>query len=256
MLDSRFDKFENFIFDLDGTLWWWSELVPGAAEVVRELKAHDKQIWYITNNCVLTRAAFVRKLASFRIKTDVSRILNPSLIAVELLKEKSTYVIGEGIIRELKRAKIKLTRKKPEAILVAEDRKINFRKLVLAVNALTAGAEGYKTAYGGTWFISRHKRVPGTGALAAAIEKCARKELEVIGKPSTRMLNLIKSLGLKAEKTILFGDELNSDIAFGNKLGFKTVFVLTGRDTLEDYKHTGANCTPDFILNSVADIIK
>jgi len=62
MIDKRFKGFDNFLFDLDGTLWLWTELLPRVDKVMKILEELEKNIFFITNNCLLTRTGFARKL--------------------------------------------------------------------------------------------------------------------------------------------------------------------------------------------------
>ena len=49
------------------------------------------------------------------------------------------------------------------------------------------------------------------------------------------MADLLKSRGdLNPEKTIMFGDRLDTDIAFANANGFSSCLMLTGVNNLED----------------------
>ena len=256
MLDKKFEKFNNFIFDLDGTIWWWNTLVPGAGKVIDNLRAAGKTVYFITNNCALPRSGYARKLKKFGIKANTNMILNPSIVAAGLLEGKKVFVIGEGIRHDLRAGKAKLVKEKAEAVLIAEDRKLNFEKLTRASELISKGAKGYKTASGGIWVMGKEKRIPGTGAIAAAIETSTRENLTLLGKPSDYMIDLIKALKLKADKTLMTGDTLASDIMMGNELKFSTALVLTGTDSMENYKKAKKEETPDFILKSIADLIK
>jgi ribonucleotide monophosphatase NagD (HAD superfamily) len=70
------------------------------------------------------------------------------------------------------------------------------------------------------------------------------------------MVEVFRSLQLDPKKTILFGDECDSDIALGNLLGYTTVLVTTGRDGEADYlKARGIN-EPTLIIKSVKNILR
>lgn len=252
MLGKKFSKFDNFIFDLDGTFWYWTELIPKAREVFQVLKKSGKNVHFLTNNTILTREGFAKKLRNFGVETNSSRIINPSLVAVKLFKNKKVLCVAEGLATELRRAGIKVADSKPDVVVVSEDRSLTFDKLARASEAVTNGAKFYKTAVGGVWIYGK-KRLPGTGAIAASIEMCSGRRAELIGKPSDYMKNIIKKMKLNPEKTIVFGDEHESDVVFGNSLGFKTVLVLTGRD-----KRLAARGEekPKMVLRSIADILK
>jgi ribonucleotide monophosphatase NagD (HAD superfamily) len=51
------------------------------------------------------------------------------------------------------------------------------------------------------------------------------------------------------KETVLFGDELDSDILLGKNAGYFTVLVKTGVDKIVKGK-----IRPDLVLNSVADV--
>jgi HAD superfamily hydrolase (TIGR01450 family) len=248
--------FDNYIFDLDGTVWWWTELVPGAAETVDRLRCAGKNVHFITNNCILTRAEFVKKLHGLGIETDKEHIINPSIIAARLLKGKRAFVIGEGLVADLDAAGVRMVDSGATAVIVSEDTHVDYRKMTRAADNVFAGAKGYKTAAGGVWFVGRNRRVPGTGAFAAGLELCTRTQFELLGKPSGHMARLIRTLKLKPRKTLIVGDEISSDVALGKKLKFSTALVLTGRDSLKDYRAAKKKDRPDFVLKSMADIIK
>ncbi len=248
MLKPFFSRYKNFVFDLDGTVWKWTNLVDNAKLVFEQLERDNKNCYFLTNNTLLTREGFRKKLERFEINADYEQIINPSIPAIEILKGKHVLCIGEGLTRELKRAKINFS-SKPDAVIVSESRKFTYDTLSEACIAVESGAKFYKTAKGGA-FIYGDKRLPGTGAIAAVIEETTGKKAENIGKPSRYMVKTMKSLGLEPERTVIFGDEADSDIVFGKKLGFTTVLVLTGRDAKQYGK-----IKPDIILNSIAEII-
>lgn len=254
MLDKRFINFDNFIFDLDGTVWWWDQLVPRAIEVFQTLKRAEKNIIFITNNSVLTRDGYAKKLQNFGISAKVNQIINPSIPARKLFQGKKVFCIGEGIITDLRSAKIKVCGIDANCVLVSEDRALTYDKLAMACEIINLGADFYKTASGGVWIMGK-KRVPGAGAIAAALETACGKKAELIGKPSKYMIDELKALELDPKKTILFGDECDSDIAIGNRLGFETVLVLTGRDSERDYLAAKGLNEPRIFKKSLANIL-
>lgn len=250
MLKPKFSKYDNFVFDLDGTVWRWINLIDNVLPVFNELENLGKNCYFITNNCLLTREGIRKKLRKFGISAKY--IINPSMPASRLLKKKRVLCIGKGLAIELKKQKIKLS-SKPDAVVVSESKDFTYNSLSKACIAVEEGAALYKTASGSAFFYG-NRRLPGTGAIASLIEKTTGIEAENIGKPSKYMADTVKTLGLNPKKTILFGDELESDIEFGNMLGFVTVLVLTGYDTINNANNS--NTKPDLVLKSIADIIK
>ncbi len=246
MLDPRFDGFKNFVFDLDGTVWNWKEVFPGAPAVFSALKASGKRFFFATNNTLLTLDGFVEKLRNMGIAAERGSVINPSVPARSLLKGKRVFCIGEGLVSELRKSGIKVVPSKADAVLIGTDRGLSYEKLAAACEEVRAGAEFYKVASEGS-FLCGTKILPGAGAIAALVEKVTGVKSVLIGKPSDFMAEAILSLGLEPEKTVLIGDDCSSDIALGEKLGFTTVFVKTG---------IGPECEADMVLGSIAEIVR
>ena len=253
MLDPRFNKFDHFMFDLDGTVWLWTKLIDGSKKVITELYRTGKSVYFITNNTALTRAGYAAKLRSFGIEAGTEQIVNPSLPAIRLFKGKKVFVLAEGIASDLRKAGIEVTAKDADAVLIGEDRNINYNKLSAAVSAMDSGAKSYKSASGGIWLMGKRHLI-GTGAIAAAIEAATGKKAELIGKPSHHMLKEMRRLALHPAKTLIIGDELHTDIEAGNRLGWSTALVLTGNSTRKDARRAKGVQKPHFILNSVGEL--
>ena len=61
------------------------------------------------------------------------------------------------------------------------------------------------------------------------------------------------SLGLLGT-TLMVGDRCNTDIAFGNGIGWKTMLVLSGCHSRADIAKASTVEVPDYVADSVADL--
>jgi NagD protein len=61
-----------------------------------------------------------------------------------------------------------------------------------------------------------------------------------------------KQLGLTTEQTTIIGDTMETDIAGGVQMGYRTILVLSGGTQAEDLAAYAYR--PDFVVNSVADL--
>ncbi|VDP98904.1 unnamed protein product [Trichobilharzia regenti] len=171
------------------------------------------------------------------------------------------YVIGEsGISTELKKFGIPHHGVGVKAVLVGFDSHFNYRKLMQATSYISKGASFYATNEdaqlpGGNIVL------PGTGSIVSAVKVASGKEPVVFGKPHKPMFDLLcKYCDLDPSKTIMVGDNLYTDIAFGNKFGLYTACVLTGvtNQKLIDKVNTTPGdevLRPKFVFESVADIL-
>jgi HAD superfamily hydrolase (TIGR02253 family) len=72
-----------------------------------------------------------------------------------------------------------------------------------------------------------------------------------VKKPSKRPFMLaLRKLGLRPDECVMVGDSLKRDIAPAKRLGFVAVFARYGGN------NEPAKAKPDYIINSIADILK
>ena len=70
---------------------------------------------------------------------------------------------------------------------------------------------------------------PGTGAMVASLMKSTGRTPTVIGKPNDAMLQTVLSAySLQPHRTLMVGDRLDTDIAFGKRGQLQTLLVLSG----------------------------
>lgn len=92
-----------------------------------------------------------------------------------------------------------------------------------------------------------------TGAVVAALEYATRKRAVVIGKPNAAFFqHAVKKLGLPPQNLAVIGDDLESDIAGGIKVGLYTIAVETGKFR-EEHLRRKKNL-PDQVLPSIAEL--
>ena len=66
---------------------------------------------------------------------------------------------------------------------------------------------------------------------------------------------MLDEFSLVPHKTLMIGDRLDTDIAFGLAAGMRTALPLTGVTTAEMLAHLPAGSTrPDFVLPSLASM--
>jgi HAD superfamily hydrolase (TIGR01450 family) len=247
----NFNRFNTFIFDLDGTIWNWESLYLGVREKIERLQKIGKQVIFTTNNTILSQKNLLKKIRNFGIDLEKNQLITAGFVAARYLSRKDEKVLafGNGIKEDLRENNIKLTRKADcKFLVVGSDENFNFNKLPLAKEALDHGAKFLATTRDRFW-ICGNKIAPGTGLIVETIEKFCRKKAKILGKPSEIFGKVLCSfISSPTNKTVIFGDNCKTDILLGRKLGFYTVLVLSGID-----KKIG-KIKPHAIINSVADI--
>ena len=105
-----FEKYDTFLFDMDGVLWQGNKLITNSIETVLFLKEQNKNVYFITNNSTKSRASYVKKLKKLGLDIDKNHCFGSASMTALFLQHckqfncdtDRVYVIGEsGILSEL-----------------------------------------------------------------------------------------------------------------------------------------------------------
>lgn len=263
---------DGFLFDLDGTLILGDQALPGAVDALAGLRARGKRVLFVSNKPLESRQAYADKLTRLGMPARAEEVLNSAYVLGRYLAQHHTelrlYVIGEAYLRdELRSHDLKLVDELLEqdekeviqprdidAVVVAFDRTLDYRKLNTAYQALVRGAHFFATNADKACPMPGGA-IPDAGGTLAALEHMTGRRLEVLaGKPSPLMLQAaLDLLGLPAERCLMTGDRLETDIRMGREAGMKTALALTGATKRSDLE--GAEVQPDLCLERVDDVL-
>jgi arabinose operon protein AraL len=254
------DKYDSFIFDLDGTIYRGEHLIPCADEVVNHLKSLGKKIVFVSNKTTGTVKDYYQLLKNWGLNIERDEIINSTLVVANYLllnfNGEKFFAIGEdSFVNEIKNSGLKysIDPKVIKILLVTLDRTLDYKKLEIAAQALENGAKFFAANIDDTCPVDSGE-VLDAGSTISALEKRTHRKLELhFGKPSEFMFNeIINRLKPNLEKTILIGDRLETDIAMGNKFGIDTALVETG---VKNFVNGLNGYSPTYQLKSVFDII-
>ena len=264
---------DGFIFDLDGTVYLGDHALPHAVETIATLRQRGKRTLFVSNKPLEPRQAYAAKLTKIGIPTPVDDVINSAFVLGKYLvshePDLRLYVIGEpSLLTELREFGLHLVdddeRVDPkglidpvgiDAIVVAFDRTFNYRKLNTAYQALVHGARFFATNSDKVCPVPGGA-LPDAGSILAALEAISGRKLEFLaGKPSPLILETaLQVMQLSAERCIMIGDRLETDIRMGKQAGMHTAVMLTGVTRLEDLEHTPDK--PEFVLHSLAELLE
>ncbi|HEY6438236.1 MAG TPA: HAD-IIA family hydrolase [Ignavibacteriaceae bacterium] len=254
------EKYDYFIFDLDGTIYRGEHLIPNADKVVNQLKQSGKKIVFVSNKTTGTAKEYFHLLKNWGLNVDEKEILNSTIVASSYLKKNFNgevfFAIGEdSFINEIEKSNLKYSTIPEEIniVLITLDRTLNYKKLEIAARALENGARFFAANIDDTCPVDDGE-VIDAGSTISALQKRTHRKLELhFGKPSEFMFNEIKNrLQFIPSKTLLIGDRLETDIRMGNEFGIDTALVHTG---VKFFPNGTENILPTYELNSVFDLI-
>ncbi|XP_074590261.1 phosphoglycolate phosphatase 2-like [Curcuma longa] len=282
---SLVDSVEAFLFDCDGVIWKGDTLIEGVPLALQALRSLGKKLVFVTNNSRKSRKQYAKKFASLGLDVSEEEIFSSSFAAAMFLKlrnfpkEKKVYVIGEeGILEELTLAgfsclggpedgkkEIELKNnfwfehdKSVGAVVVGFDQYINYYKLQYATLCIRENP--------GCLFIATNRdavghmgsqECPGAGCMVGAVAGSTGKEPTVVGKPSTFLMDfLLERFQIETSRMCMVGDQLDTDILFGQNAGCKTLLVLSGVTSLSDLQHPTNEIHPDYYASNVVDFVE
>ncbi|MBS3737195.1 MAG: HAD-IIA family hydrolase [Candidatus Bipolaricaulota bacterium] len=254
------EDFDGFIFDLDGTVFLSNELLPGAADVIEELRSREKRIVFLSNKALQRRNAYAEKLSRLGIPVDEGQIVNSSLVTARFLAnnepEASAYVVGEQpLIEELESHGVRISSDPAEInyVVASFDRDFHYDKLKIAYEAIKNGARFIATNSDRTCPV-KGGELPDAAGMIGAIEGVTGKDVEMVaGKPSNYMLqSALEILGVGKERCLLVGDRLETDIKMALENGITAALVLTGVTSEDVVENSEIN--PDFVLDDIGKL--
>jgi len=253
--------YDAYLFDLDGTIYLGPDLIEGADRAVASLRRAGRRTMFISNKPIETRASYAAKLTKLGIPTHEDAVLNSCLALARYLAGEMpsarAYVIGEApLLEDLLAAGLQPVDDplKAEVVVVSWDRDFCYRKLSDALVAIRNGARLVATNPDVACPVAGGGYVPDCGSIAAAVEACALRKVEVYaGKPHPLLAEMaLRGLRVEASRCLMVGDRPDTDVLFGHRAGMGTALVLTGAGRRTPLNQ--APVQPDFILESVAEL--
>ncbi len=258
--------YDAYVFDMDGTIYLGDHLLPGVADTIAVLRERSAVIRYLSNNPTKDPVQYATKLSALGLETPVEDIINTVVSTVRWLQENAPNAVlypiaEEPLTRALREAGFRISEDPSEIdiVIASYDRGFTYRKLHIAFDALwfhqrailvQTNPDKYCPFPGG-------RGEPDCAAIVAAIEACTGKTCSVnFGKPDPIMAReALHGLSIAPENAIMVGDRLATDISMGALAGMSTALVLTGDSTLADVAALPAGSRPDYLLDTLDQLI-
>ena len=294
---------DNYLFDCDGVIWNWPQPIQGSVEFINKLKSLGKKCFFITNNSTKTRETYVEMMKKIGIeKVDENDIVCTAWLLASYLKsidfKHKVYVVGNTAMSfELDKQNIKHFGVGPNSERFKDISSFDYVKSISLDEEVKCVAVGFdhhfnypkmieatSYAYKNTncLFVATNDDavfpsgsdskivIPGTGTFVNAIKTSIGRDPIILGKPHPTMWKVLHSVhNLDPAKSIMFGDRLDTDIAFAANchlaFSFAVLSGVTNEQEIENYSKLlgveNANkdslkLVPDFYANCLGDFEK
>ena len=243
------ERYDAFLFDLDGVLYRGASAVPHASAALARVRRLGKGVAFVTNNSGRSPGRVAERLRAVGVEAAADEVETSALTTASVLVGRGVqraFVVGEeGLVGALTDAGIEVLAGEPaevDVVVVGWDRSADYDKLRTASVLVARGAAligtnpdpSFPAADGTAW--------PGAGALLAAIETTTGLRGEVIGKPFPPVLQAALDRA-GGGRPLLVGDRLDTDIAGAMGLGWDSMLVLTGISTRHDLRSSAVRPT-------------
>jgi 4-nitrophenyl phosphatase len=229
------DRVRGFAFDLDGTIWAGPSLLPGAAELVQELRVERIPVVFVSNSSRQGAAVLARRLSDLGIAAGPSDVAAAfDLVADEILRRMGRVRVLPLGTRELSELLEAAGHEvvaiddwsRAQAVVVGNDPAFDFDRLRAASRAVAAGAAFFAVNLDARFPVAEDQFDPGCGALAEAVAVAAGIRPIAVGKPHLPLFRLaIARLGCGAAEAAMVGDNRPSDIVGGRAAGMVTIWL-------------------------------
>jgi glycerol-1-phosphatase len=254
-------RYDQFILDLDGSVWIGNEPIPRAVEAVEALRDAGKHIAYATNDPRSATEDYVARLWKMGIRASVRDVVTVGGAVQHLLAEtrsgRTAFVIGtEALRRHVTDAGLRVLNgtdlaSRAEVVVVGGTEQLVYDDLRFAALAVRRGADFLATARDPT-YPQPDGLWPGTGAILAAVEVASGQTAEIVGKPQPQLL--ITALDRLGEgRTLVVGDRVDTDLVAAAAARLDAALVLSGGTKREALN--GFQPEPVAVTETLADLL-
>lgn len=255
------------LIDIDGVLTVSWRALPGAVAALREIRAAGLGVALVTNTTSRTRASIAEALAEAGFAVDAEDVLTAPAVTARHLAEHfpgaRCALLNSGDVREDLEG-VRLVDENgengengentdPDVVVVGgAGPEFGYAALNRVFGQLQRGARLVAMHRNLFWRTDRGLRLD-TGAFLLGLERAARTEAVVTGKPSPAFFAAaLARLGVGADRALMVGDDVESDVLAAQRAGISGVLVRTGKYQPETL--AAASGAPDHVLDSFADL--
>jgi len=224
------------VLDLDGVVYVGHDPVPEAAGALEKARASGMRLAFATNNASRTPSATAALLRDVGVPAAAEDVVTSAQAAARLLAERfpqgsGVLVVGGMGLRQALRAAglrpVSTAADRPVAVVQGYTPGIGYDLLSEGAQAVWAGAV-FVASNGDTTIPGKGGRLkPGNGSLVQVIRTATGVDPIVTGKPELP-LHRETILRTGAERPLIVGDRLDTDIEGANNGGADSLLVFTG----------------------------
>lgn len=256
------ELFDALLLDLDGTVWAGDTAIPHAVDAITAAQQEGVAAAFITNNASKAPEDVAAKLRGIGLDIQSDDVMTSAQAAVQLAAQhaepgSAILVVGApsfvDLVREAGFVPVTSADDNPVVVLHGHSPDNGWRQLSEAALAIQRGATYIASNLDSTLPMDRGFMV-GNGSMVAAVTNATGVTPQAAGKPGPAMFELAKK-NLGADRPLVVGDRLDTDIAGGVAAGMDTLHVLTGVSGPHALIGAPAEQRPTFIAEDMSVLL-
>eukprot|EP00092_Neocalanus_flemingeri_P005774 GFUD01006215.1.p1 GENE.GFUD01006215.1~~GFUD01006215.1.p1 ORF type:complete len:265 (-),score=84.60 GFUD01006215.1:190-984(-) len=230
-------------------------VVPGSIEAINRLFEAGIKVKFVTNESARTRASLHAKLTRLGFTINIEDILTPSLAMVVLLKEQKLrphLLVHKNVMEDFRGVETE----DPNCVVLGDAvDEFSYVNLNTAFQVLLKSSSTQLFSLGKGKFYKEDSGLSlDVGPFTAALEFASERKAVICGKPDKTFFHAgLTALGLEAEKVVMVGDDIVSDVGGAQAAGIRGVQVRTGKFRPSDENHPLVK--PDLIVDNLKGLV-
>ncbi|MGP3984476.1 HAD-IIA family hydrolase [Streptomyces sp. KR80] len=255
------EAYDTALLDLDGVVYAGGAAIAYAAESLVAARERGMHLAYVTNNASRTPQAVAEHLTRLGVPAESGDVITSAQAVARLIADRvpSARVLtvgGEGLraaLRERGLEPVTSLDDGPAAVVQGYDPGVGWAELAEA---------SYAVGRGLPWFASNtdltiptgRGTAPGNGALVEVVRIATGKQPVVAGKPLPPM-HRETILRTGAQRPLVVGDRLDTDIEGAHVGGVDSLLVLTGVTDAAQLLAAPAERRPTYVADDLRGLL-
>ncbi|MFN8159136.1 MAG: HAD-IIA family hydrolase [Candidatus Nanopelagicales bacterium] len=256
------DRYDALLVDLDGVVYRGSTAVPHAVESLTAATSAGAVLAFVTNNAARPPSAVAEHLRELGLACEDHDVVTSAQAGAREVAarvpagSRVLAVGGPGVALALEArglVPVRSASDDPAAVMMGFGPDVSWRELAEAAYAVGSGAVFVATNTD-TSIPTARGIAPGNGTLVGAVQAATGRAPVVAGKPyAPLMRESVERVG--AQRPLVVGDRLDTDVEAGHVSGIPSLLVLTGVTDVETLLAAPEDRRPTYVAADLRGLL-
>ncbi|HEX7106926.1 MAG TPA: HAD-IIA family hydrolase [Acidothermaceae bacterium] len=256
-------RYDVALLDLDGVVYLGPQPIAGAATALAKVREVGMRLAFVTNNASRDPATVAAHLSRMGVPATADEVVTSAQAAASVVLDRlgpgaSVLVVGSPALRDIVRAAglrpVLSAEDRPAAVVQGFWAQLCYEDLAAATLAVRGGSLWVATNVDAT-LPSPRGLLPGNGSLVGVVATASGQKPIVAGKPELP-LHAEGVRRMKANRPLVVGDRLDTDIEGANAAATDSLLVMTGVTTVTELLNAPAEHRPTYLACDLRGLLE